>query len=221
MMEILKYLMENSDERFTKQIQYIMDQLNSDPKEKSELLSKSQTLSESNDEDNDVDDLDEDDDLVEEEELEESIHLEKAFPLGEDLLNQYFILPPEEALKQKNMIKSMVHDQHKSLNTSRIKELRNPEAGVPFKRPTTPSLVSNNQSVIEGQSRELPSELRARPKILRTPMEGMGKNSQVQNSQVQENNEETKENQEKGVAAVNMESPFMNEKKFELRVLLF
>ena len=62
MLDILKYLMENSDERFTKQIQYIMDQLTSDTsKEKSEILSKSQALSESNDEDNDVDDLDEDD----------------------------------------------------------------------------------------------------------------------------------------------------------------
>ena len=218
-MEILKYLMENSDERFTKQIQYIMDQLNSDPKEKSELLSKSQTLSESNDEDNDVDDLDEDDDLVEEEELEESIHLDKSIPLGEDLLNQYFLLPPEEALKQTNMIKSMVKDQQKSLNTSRIKEPRNADVGAPFRRPTTPSLASNNQSIIEGQSRELPSELRARPKILRTPMEGMVKNNQVQNSQVMEIKEEIKENQGKGVAVVNMESPFMNEKKFELRVI--
>ncbi len=57
MQEILKYLMEHSDERFTKQIQYIIDQLNSD-KENDEL-------SESNDGDNDVDDMDEDDDAVE------------------------------------------------------------------------------------------------------------------------------------------------------------
>ena len=83
----------------------------------------------------------------------------------------------------------------------------------------TPSHASNNQSIIEGQSRELPSELRARPKILRTPMEGMVKNNQVQNSQVMEIKEEIKENQGKGVAVVNMESPFMNEKKFELRVI--
>ena len=36
MHEILKYLMENSDERFMKQIVYIMDQLNVD-KDKDEL----------------------------------------------------------------------------------------------------------------------------------------------------------------------------------------
>ena len=57
MQEILKYLMDHSDERFTKQIQYIIDQLNSE-KEADEL-------SESNDEDNDVDDMDEDDDVIE------------------------------------------------------------------------------------------------------------------------------------------------------------
>lgn len=57
MQEILKYLMEHSDERFTKQIQYIIDQLNSEK--------ESDELSESNDEDNDVDDMDEDDDVIE------------------------------------------------------------------------------------------------------------------------------------------------------------
>lgn len=221
-MDILKYLMENSDERFTKQIQYIMDQLSMDPlKDKSETMSKSQTLSESNEEDNDVDDLDEDDDLVEEEELEESIHLEKSFPLGEDLLAKYFLLPAEIGEKQKNMIRSLMKEQQKSPNVSRIhdKSLENVNSNM-FKRPTTPSLISNNVSIMEN-NRDLPSEMRARPKILRTPMEGGGKNSNV----FDQSKEERKENDPMdgsgsghGKGILFMESPFMNEKKIELRV---
>lgn len=225
MMDILKYLMENSDERFTKQIQYIMDQLSMDPsKDNKSEMSKSQALSESNDEDNDVDDLDEDDDLVEEEELEESIHLEKSFPLGEELLAKYFLLPSEAGEKQNNMIRSLMKDQQKSLNVSRVhdKSLENVNSNM-FKRPTTPSLVSNNHSVVEvnkENNRDIPSELRARPKIVRTPLEGGGKHSNV----FEQSNEETKENiaqnnssvQGKGLLYV--DSPFMNEKKIELRV---
>ena len=222
MMDILKYLMENSDERFTKQIQYIMDQLSQDPS-KSEL-SKSQTLSESNEEDNDVDDLDEDDDLVEEEELEESIHLDKNIPLGEDLLDKYFLLPPEQAVKQSNLVKSAMKDQQKSYRS--IKEIKDTN-GVPFNRPTTPSLMSNNASIIE-QSRDIPSEMKARPKILRTPMEGGVKvnNSNISNinnvSNLQNSFEEKKDEngQLKAGVVINLESPFMNEKKIELRVYL-
>lgn len=221
MMDILKYLMENSDERFTKQIQYIMDQLTSDiSKEKSEILSKSQTLSESNDEDNDVDDLDEDDDLVEEEELEESIHLEQSFPLGEDLLVKYFLLPSEQAFKQSNLIKSIVKQQQKSLNVSRINEKKFIENSENmFKRPTTPSL-SINASIIVEQSRDIPSEMKARPKILRTPAEGENKANQSQNNELELSKEEKKENIGKSMV-LNMESPFMNEKKIELRVFSY
>lgn len=222
-MDILKYLMENSDERFTKQIQYIMDQLSmADSKEKAENLSKSQeALSESNDEDNDVDDLDEDDDLVEEEELEESIHLEKSFPLGEDLLNKYFSLPMEAADKQKLIIKSIVQEQQKSLNVSRSQDKSLDNVAM-FKRPTTPSLISNNASSVDNNlhapsnpPRDLPSELRPRPKLVRTPLEGLPKPTPALNQDSLL--EESKANDSK--ALIYMESPFMDQKKIELRVI--
>lgn len=209
MLDILKYLLENSDERFTKQIQYIMDQLSADySKEKSDILSKSQTLSESNDEDNDVDDLDEEDDLAEEEELEESIHLEKSFPLGEDLLTKYFVLPIEEGSKQTNLVKSFIKDQQQ--NTSKISENKSQDQNM-FKRPTTPSLVSNNVSTINDKPRETPTELKSRPKILRTPLEGANKES------FQEQKEEDPNSSK--LLSYNKESPFMNDKKIELRVI--
>jgi len=53
MQEILTYLMQNSDERFTKQIMYIMDQLNKEEDD-------DDALSDQNEEDADVDDIDED-----------------------------------------------------------------------------------------------------------------------------------------------------------------
>lgn len=61
MNEILSYLKENSDERFTKQIQYIMDQLNKQGNQ------DEGNESDSNEEDNDVDDIDDEEELGEEE----------------------------------------------------------------------------------------------------------------------------------------------------------
>lgn len=219
MLDILKYLLENSDERFTKQIQYIMDQLSSDPpKDKSEILSKSQTLSESNDEDNDVDDFDDDDDLAEEEELEESIHLETSFPLGEDLLTKLFALPLEEGSKQQSFVRSMVKDQQqKNLNTSKFYDKKNQDPNNLFKRPTTPSLVGNNVSNVVDKSRELPSEMKSRPKILRTPMDNNSK--EISNiSNLSNIDDQTNEMKNPKGYPFNSESPFMNEKKIELRV---
>ncbi len=56
--EILSYLMENSDERYRKQIQYIFEQLNSDKVEED-------AQSDGNDEDNDYDDMEDDDEIGE------------------------------------------------------------------------------------------------------------------------------------------------------------
>jgi LisH domain-containing protein ARMC9 len=56
--EILSYLMENSDERYRKQIQYIFEQLNSDKVE-------DDAQSDGNDEDNDYDDMEDDDEIGE------------------------------------------------------------------------------------------------------------------------------------------------------------
>ena len=53
MADILEYLMNNSDERFKRQIHYIIEQLNSDKND-------DEAMSETNEDENDVDDMDED-----------------------------------------------------------------------------------------------------------------------------------------------------------------
>ena len=60
MNEILNYLMETSEERFRKQIQYIIEQLNSEKIEDEE-----DNLSDDNEDENDVDDMEDDDELEE------------------------------------------------------------------------------------------------------------------------------------------------------------
>lgn len=59
MNEILNFLMDNSDERFKKQIQYIKEQLNSDKTEEDDAAS------DSNEDENDIDDIDDDEEIGE------------------------------------------------------------------------------------------------------------------------------------------------------------
>ena len=54
--EILKYLMQNSDERFMKQIVYIIDQLNKEEDD--------DAVSDQNEEDTDFDDIDEEEQVI-------------------------------------------------------------------------------------------------------------------------------------------------------------
>lgn len=61
MNEMLDYLMENSEERFKKQIQYIKDQLNN---QKSEM-DNDDASSDSNEDENDIDDNDDDEEIGE------------------------------------------------------------------------------------------------------------------------------------------------------------
>lgn len=58
MEEILKYLMENADERYKKQIHYIIQRLNSD-------VPDEDAQSDANDEDNDYDDMEDEDEVGE------------------------------------------------------------------------------------------------------------------------------------------------------------
>lgn len=62
MNEILDYLMDHSEERFKKQIQYIKDQLNSDKEPEDD---NDEANSDTNEDENDVDDNDEDDEIGE------------------------------------------------------------------------------------------------------------------------------------------------------------
>ena len=73
--------------------------------------------------------------------------IDPDFPVGEELINREFGLPPEDAQKQISIIKSILEEK-KNLNMNtyyKDKENRNSE--VPFNRPTTP-ILSANVSVI-------------------------------------------------------------------------
>ncbi|KRX11161.1 Armadillo-type fold [Pseudocohnilembus persalinus] len=87
--DILNFLMENSDDRFTKQIQYIIDQLNRD--------STDEEIQSDNEEDNDVDDIEDEEDLGEEEETDELINVDNIL-LGEELLINQYALQGQEAI---------------------------------------------------------------------------------------------------------------------------
>jgi len=101
MKEVLEYLMENSDERYRKQIQYILDQLNSD-----KTTDDDDAQSDTNDEDNDYDDMEDEDDfgevlgwgnlfcltsLIKDEYIEDNINNPNVLT-GEELLKKHFSL---------------------------------------------------------------------------------------------------------------------------------
>lgn len=108
MPEVLQYLMEQSDEQFKRQIQYILEQLNSNTDNQQDDKNEGAKSINANEEDEEIDDEDEDDE--EEEEDEEMFDAEdaefndiideKGILVGEDLLESEFIINPDEASKQ-------------------------------------------------------------------------------------------------------------------------
>lgn len=88
MNDILEYLMQNSDERYRKQIQYILEQLNTDK------MVDDDAQSDTNDEDNDYDDMEDEDDFGEDEYIEENPNNPNVLT-GEELLRKHFSLAAE------------------------------------------------------------------------------------------------------------------------------
>lgn len=136
MNDIFKYLMDNSDERFKKQIQYIMDQLNRERSEEDDVQS------DSNEEDNDVDDIDDEEDVGEEEEQDDVIEVADGTLIGEELLNRDYLLKGEQAQEQSALMKSIVDEttvrrQHTQTGNQLNKSERN---DVMFNKPATPSI---------------------------------------------------------------------------------
>ncbi|KRX04691.1 Armadillo-type fold [Pseudocohnilembus persalinus] len=139
--DILNYLKENSDERFKKQIQYIMDQLSQEKQEDNDAMSDAQ------DEDNDVDDIDEEEDAGEDDDQNDNIPNPEEIDSGEELLQKDFILPPYLAQQQENQIKELVQDQQQKKmgqmnvsNNNLINQSKSERYDINFNRPTTPSL---------------------------------------------------------------------------------
>lgn len=108
MADMLQYVMENSDEQFQRQIQYILTQLTSEPidgdQEKEEELKDGGIEDE---EEEDEDEYGEDDgegsqaanEFEEEGEYNDTIKIE-GIPVGEELLTQQFMLGIDEGMAQ-------------------------------------------------------------------------------------------------------------------------
>jgi len=150
--------MENSDERYRKQIQYIFEQLNSDKVE-------DDAQSDGNDEDNDYDDMEDDDEIGEDEDMEDNID-DPNIPVGEELLAGSFSLSGAEALRQTSLIQEAL-EESKSVRESTIKDIRQNTGNGPLNRPTTPTML--NKIIQQEQIPNIPPEFQSRPKILRTP----------------------------------------------------
>jgi len=99
MPEVLEYLMNQSDDQFKRQIQYILEQLNND--EDKEGDSGSLNANDDEDLEDDEDDEEDDDEILEEEEGEfNDIINEQGLLVGEDLLVNEFMLNPDDANRQ-------------------------------------------------------------------------------------------------------------------------
>ena len=97
MPEVLQYLMQQSDEQFKRQIQYILDQLNMAGDANDGGGQQEEDFDDEEEDDDDDDEDDEEEDIVEEEEGEfNDIIDEQGILVGEDLLINDYMASPEE-----------------------------------------------------------------------------------------------------------------------------
>ena len=126
MTDILQYLKEQSDDQFKRQIQYILDQLNSNTdldgenKEEAQSLNANEGEEGDDDEDEDDEEEDEEDEMFGAEEAEFNDTIEDPNVLvGEDLLTNEFLESEEEGKRQMMMINELMERDQKqrSANT--------------------------------------------------------------------------------------------------------
>lgn len=113
MPEVLQYLMQQSDEQFKRQIQYILDQLNMQG-EANDGQQQDEDFDDEEDDDDDEED-DEEEDIVEEEEGEfNDIIDEQGILVGEDLLVNDYLATSEEGNQQLRAVQMrMDHDRQR------------------------------------------------------------------------------------------------------------
>ena len=129
MPEVLQYLMEQSDEQFKRQIQYILEQLNSNNdlkdddqnKEEAKSINANEMEEDIDDEDEDDEEDDEDEEMFDAEDTEfNDIIDEKDVLVGEELLVTEFEATPEEAQQQMHTVSAvMERDQKQRMNNNR------------------------------------------------------------------------------------------------------
>ncbi len=158
MPEVLQYLMQHSDEQFKRQIQYILDQLNTDTGDQGAEEASTQ-LSAQNDEEEDVDEdeEEEDDDEEEEEEIVEEedgefndIIDQHGIMIGEEWLVNEFLAEPDDAQQQASTVAQLMDRDRQRLRTQNDASKTNldhsaehthlhlPADGRPPIRPITP-----------------------------------------------------------------------------------
>jgi len=176
MKEVLEYLMENSDERYRKQIQYILDQLNSDK------TTDDDTQSDTNDEDNDYDDMEDEDDFGEDEYIEDNINNPNVLT-GEELLKKHFSLSgPSDTQHFNYTIAETMNESRSQIMTQNIRK----DPHSPLSRPITPSKLTKILQQENASTLNLPEGFESKNRIARTPLEVTkeefyGGNSKVSN----------------------------------------
>lgn len=127
MPEVLQYLMEQSDEQFKRQIQYILEQLNNNNEGQQEDKNDGAKSINANEGEEDIDDEDEDDE--EEDDEEEMFDAEDAefndiideqgVLVGEELLVSEFAADEGEAKAQMQTITGVIEKDQKQRNINR------------------------------------------------------------------------------------------------------
>ncbi len=132
MPEVLQYLMQQSDEQFKRQIQYILDQLNNQNPESNGEEQQQQPEEDFDDEeeDDDDDEEEEEEDIVEEEEGEfNDIIDEQGILVGEDLLVNDYVAGPEEGNQQLRTVQ-MLMDRERQRRMQQTQSQSNHDQGV-------------------------------------------------------------------------------------------
>ena len=178
--EMLEYVMQNSDEQFQRQIQYILNQLQAEAIEgdqEAEDEGQAAAVEDEEEEDEDEyggeDDRDPDNpgnnaDMEEDGEYNDTIKIE-GIPVGEELLTQQFVLGMDEGMAQTVTITKRIEEQREQrLNHSAIsKEEGRPVTGFGGENPFNLSKMGYANPA--ANDRGIPSAMKSRPRIPRTP----------------------------------------------------
>ena len=185
MLDMLMYLLRSSDEQMQRQVQYIYNQLlnaeqpNNDEGDPTKNLEEKSDIEEEEEEDyeEDIDENDEDDDEidhVDETELFDTLKIEGVLT-GEEWLTSQFLLANTEAMAQTVTISKKMEEENKEkLNKSDISNNRRPISPFgtgPGDNPFSLSKVGYAHPA--NLDRSLPSAMKTRNKIPRTPDGGV------------------------------------------------
>ncbi|CAD8159029.1 unnamed protein product [Paramecium pentaurelia] len=163
----LPKLLSISDERFKKQIQYMIEQLENDDDD----YDQSQL-----EEDNDVDDLEDDEECPVDDDDEDDLENNDMI-VGEELLKNEFALDNEQAEQQRLLMESIMQKelQQRSAYQEQLRESqleKMPVGQGPFIADSLISNVNNNNKITNGNPKHPQQSAQAfapRPKIPRTP----------------------------------------------------